>query len=154
MASSNAQVVEAIPHLSLHAAQVASAAAIRKAEQIQVPENIAIVDTSARLLHFQRMPGAKYASIDIAVNKAFTAAAFGLPTHSYGQQVSSGGPLFGINNSNGGKFMTIGGGLPIKVDGQLVGAIGCSTGTPEEDRQVAQAGVDAILNLAEKQSGQ
>lgn len=84
MASSNAQVVKAIPHLSLHAAQVASAAAIRKAEQIQVPENIAIVDTSARLLHFQRMPGAKYASIDIAVNKAFTAAAFGLPTHSYG----------------------------------------------------------------------
>ncbi|KAI6855482.1 hypothetical protein KC343_g10381 [Hortaea werneckii] len=154
MANSNSQAVQAIPHLTLYAAQIASAAAIGKAQQIQVPENIAIVDTSARLLHFQRMPGAKYASIDIAVNKAFTAAAFGLPTHSYGQQVSNGGPLFGINNSNGGKFMTIGGGLPIEIDGQLVGAIGCSTGTPEEDRQVAQAGVDAILKHLEKQNGQ
>lgn len=154
MANSNSQAVQAIPHLTFYAAQVASAAAIEKAQQIQVPENIAIVDTSARLLHFQRMPGAKYAGIDIAVNKAFTAAAFGLPTHSYGQQVSSGGPLFGINNSNGGKFMTIGGGLPIEIDGQLVGAIGCSTGTPEEDRQVAQAGVDAVLKHAEKQNGQ
>lgn len=150
MANVNPEATQAIPHLTLSAAQVASTAAIEKAQQIQVPENIAIVDTSARLLHFQRMPGAKYASIDIAINKAFTAAAFGLPTHEYSQQVSPGGPLFGINNSNGGRFMTIGGGLPIEIDGQLVGAIGCSTGTPEEDRQVAQAGVDAVLKYAKK----
>ncbi|KAL8822479.1 MAG: hypothetical protein Q9191_006785 [Dirinaria sp. TL-2023a] len=145
MEQSNNSAVQAVPHLTLYAAQVASAAAVTKAQQIQVPENIAIVDTSARLLHFQRMPGAKYASIDIAINKAFTAAAFGLPTHVYGEQAKPGMPLFGINNSNEGKFMIIGGGLPIEIDGQLVGAIGCSTGTPEEDRKVAKAGVDAVL---------
>ena len=145
MPKPNAQAVQAVPHLTLYAAELASAAAIAKAQQIQVPENIAIVDTSTQLLHFQRMPNAKYASIDIAINKAFTAAAFGLPTHMYGENVSPGGPLFGINHSNGGKFTTIGGGLPIEIDGQLVGAIGCSTGTPDEDRQVAQAGVDAVL---------
>ena len=153
MAKSNAQAVQAVPHLTLYAAQLASAAAIAKAEEIQVPENIAIVDTSTQLLHFQRMPIAKYASIDIAINKAFTAAGFGLPTHMYRENVSLGGPLFGINHSNGGKFMTTGGGLPIEIDGQLVGAIGVSTGTPDEDQQVAQAGVDAVLEHVKNEKG-
>lgn len=142
------QAFQAIPHLTLQAAQTASNAAIAKANQIQVPENIAIVDTSARLLHFQRMPGAKYASIDIAINKAFTAASFGLPTHVYGEQAKPGMPLFGIHNSNEGRFMIVGGGLPIEIDGQVVGAIGCSTGTPDEDETVAKAGVDAVLESA------
>lgn len=151
MTKSNSQAVQAVPHLTLYAAQLASAAAIAKAQQIQVPENIALVDTSTQLLHFQRMPNAKYASIDIAINKAFTAAGFGLPTHAYGENVSPGGSLFGINHSNGGKFMTIGGGLPIEIDGQLVGAIGVSSGTPDEDRQVAQAGVDAVVEYVKNE---
>lgn len=153
MAKFNSQAVQDMPHLTLYGAQLASAAAIAKAQEIQVPEDIAIVDASQQLLHFQRMPKAKYASIDIAINKAFTAAGFGIPTHMYKENVSPGGPLFGINNSNGGRFMTIGGGLPIEIDGRVIGAIGCSTGTPDEDRQVAQAGVDAVLAHVKNENG-
>lgn len=145
MEKSTSSALIGVPHLNLRIAQLASAASIAAAEKIQVPESIAIVDASTYLLHFQRMPGAKYASIDIAINKAFTAAGFGLPTHEYKDNVWPGGPLFGINNSNEGRFTTIGGGLPIKIDGQIVGAIGCSNGAPDQDQEVAQAGVDAVL---------
>lgn len=137
-------------NLSLSAAQVAAAACTKKAESLGVPMNIAIVDATLYLLHFSRMPGAKLTSIDIAINKAFTAAGHRVPTHVYRENVWPGGPAYGINNSNGGRFMVIGGGVPIVVDGEVVGAIGCSTGTPDQDRQVAQAGVDAVLAFVEK----
>ena len=99
------------------------------------------------------MPNAKYASIDIAINKAFTAVGFGLPTYVYRDNVSPGGPLFGINHSNGGRFITIKGGLLIEIDGQLVGAIRCSTGTPDEDQQVAQAGLDVVIEHVKNEKG-
>ncbi|KAL2012967.1 hypothetical protein VTN00DRAFT_492 [Thermoascus crustaceus] len=137
-------------NLSLPAAQIAAAACTKKAESLGVPMNIAIVDATLYLLHFSRMPGAKLTSIDIAINKAFTAAGHKVPTHVYKENVWPGGPAYGINNSNGGRFMVIGGGVPIVVDGEVVGAIGCSTGTPDQDRQVAQAGVDAVMEVVEK----
>ena len=138
------------PALTLHAAQLASDACIAKSRSMKVPMNIAIVDSSLFLLHFQRMPGAKLTSIDIAINKAFTAAGHKLPTHKYKEMVWPGGAAYGINNSNGGRFMVIGGGIPINIDGEVVGAVGCSTGTPAQDQEVAQAGVDAIMEFVKK----
>ena len=147
--SDNAIVVHR-PQLTLHAARLASAACVSKAQAIKVPMNIAIVDASTYLLHFERMPGAKLTSIDISINKAFTAAGHKVPTHTYKEMVWPGGAAYGINNSNGGRFMVIGGGIPIKVDGEVVGAIGCSTGTPAQDQEFAQAGVDAIMEYVKK----
>lgn len=113
--------------------------------------NIAIVDASLYLLHFERMPGAKLTSIDIAMNKAFTAAGHRAPTSVYKEMVWPGGAAFGLNSSNNGKFMYVAGGIPIKVDGEVIGAIGCSTGTPAQDTEVSQAGVDAVLAYIKKQ---
>src|SRR5271154_6995022 len=138
-------VVNHWPMLTLQAAKVAAAACAAKAQEIKVPMNIAIVDDTTFLLHFERMPGAKLTSIDIAINKAFTAAGHKVPTHVYKEAVWPGGAAYGINNSNGGRFMVIGGGIPVKIDGEVVGAVGCSTGTPAQDQEVAQAGVDAIM---------
>ena len=137
-------------HLTLQAAKLASAACIEKARAINVPMNIAIVDASTFLLHFERMQGAKLTSIDIAMNKAFTAAGHKVPTSAYKDAVWPGGAAFGLNNSNGGRFMYVAGGIPIKVDGEVVGAIGCSTGTPAQDTEVAQAGIDAVMELVKK----
>ncbi|KAK5467609.1 hypothetical protein LTS15_000582 [Exophiala xenobiotica] len=137
-------------HLTHHAAKVASAACIQQAQSIGVPMNIAIVDASLYLLHFERMPGAKLTSVDIAQNKAFTAAGHRAPTSVYKEAVWPGGAAFGLNNSNNGKFMYVAGGIPIVVDGEVVGAIGCSTGTPAQDTKVAQAGVDAVMEYVKK----
>ena len=112
--------------------------------------NIAIVDSTLHLLHFQRLPGAKLTSIDISINKAFTAAGHKTATHTYKEAVWPGGAAYGIINSNGGRFMVIGGGIPIKVDGEVVGAVGCSTGTPAQDQEAAQAGVDALVEYIRK----
>jgi len=100
------------------------------------------------------MPTAKLTSIQIAIDKAFTAAGHKAPTSTYrGQNFLPGGPAYGIHNSNGGRFMLIGGGIPIVVDGQVVGAIGVSTGTPAQDIEVAQAGVDAVAEFVKKRQG-
>jgi len=96
------------PNLSLAAAQAAQAAAQRHATSISVPMNIAIVDSTLHLLSFSRMPGAKLTSIDIAINKAFTAAGHRTPTHKYKEMVWPGGLAYGIINSNGGRFTVIG----------------------------------------------
>jgi uncharacterized protein GlcG (DUF336 family) len=95
-----------------------------------------------------RMTDAKLTSIAIAMDKAFTAAGHKLGTHNYKDVVYPGGAAYGINHSNGGRFSTIGGGLPIKnSQGQVLGAIGCSTGTPAQDQEVAQAGLDALNEI-------
>ena len=116
--------------------------------------NVAIVDSTLYLLHFTRMPGAKLTSIQISIDKAFTAAGHRAPTSNYqGKNFLPGGPAYGIHNSNGGRFMLIGGGIPITIDGQIVGAIGVSTGTPAQDMEVAQAGLDALTEWSKKRQG-
>ncbi|MGQ9542940.1 MAG: GlcG/HbpS family heme-binding protein [Candidatus Bathyarchaeia archaeon] len=130
--------------LTLEGAKAILAAAERKAKEIGVPMDIAIVDDGGNLLAFERMDGAKITSIDIAINKAFTAAGSRRGTHEYAELAAPGKPAFGIHVSNQGRFMIFGGGLPIVVRGEVVGGIGCSSGTAEEDRIVAQAGLDAL----------
>ncbi|KAK7184448.1 hypothetical protein DPSP01_013206 [Paraphaeosphaeria sporulosa] len=134
-----------VPTLTLQGARTALAAAERRAQEIGVPMNIAVVDNGLHLLAFARMDGAKITSIDIAINKAFTAAGHRAPTSVYKEAVWPGGPAFGINNSNGGRFMTIAGGVPVVQDGVVVGAVGCSTGTPPQDADVAGKGVEAVV---------
>ena len=133
-------------HLSHAAALIACKAATAKSAQIGVPMNIAIMDASLYLQHFTRLPGAKLTSIDIAINKAFTAAGHRVPTSSYKQQVTPGGAAYGLATAgaNHGRFTYVGGGVPIVLDGEVVGAVGCSTGTPAQDEEVAKAGVEAV----------
>ncbi|KAK5117965.1 hypothetical protein LTR62_004009 [Meristemomyces frigidus] len=144
-----------LPCLSLEAAKIAAAAAEDKAKQMGIDFNIALVDSTLQLLHFVRMPNAKLTSVHISIDKAFTAAGHRLPTASYSGNKTflPGGPAYGIHNSNGGRFMLIGGGIPITVDGAIVGAIGCSTGTPAQDVEVAMAGVEAVERFQRRKGG-
>ncbi|THY45931.1 DUF336-domain-containing protein [Aureobasidium pullulans] len=152
--SSSDSATRSLPVLTLRAAEIASAAAQKKAQEIGIDFNIAIVDATLNLLHFVRQPTAKLTSINISIDKAFTAAGHRLPTSAYkNANFLPGGPAYGIHNSNGGRFMLIGGGVPIKVDGQVVGAVGVSTGTPAQDEEVANAGVRAVEEWVSKRQG-
>ncbi|KAF2157414.1 DUF336-domain-containing protein [Myriangium duriaei CBS 260.36] len=144
----------ALPVLTQQGAEIISAGAQAKAREMGIDFNIALVDATLHLLHFTRMPGAKLTSVSIAIDKAFTAAGHRLPTAAYqGKNFLPGGPAYGIHNSNGGRFTLIGGGIPITVDGHVVGAVGVSTGTPAQDAEVAQAGVDALTAWTNKRQG-
>lgn len=133
------------PRLTLQGARLIMAAAARKAASIGVPMDIAVVDDGGHLLVFNRMDGAKLSSIDIAICKAWTAACARRATHEYAEIAGPGKPAFGIHASNHGRFMIVGGGLPINFDGTIVGGIGCSSGTVQQDREVAMAGMQALL---------
>jgi uncharacterized protein GlcG (DUF336 family) len=118
-------------------------AGIAKAKQIGQPMNIAVVDAGTNLTAFVRMDGAWLGSIDIAINKAFTAKAFDISTLELGRNSQPGDQFFGIHVSNHTRVMIFAGGIPIKVSGQIVGAVGVSGGSGEQDQAVAEAVVAA-----------
>ena len=120
------------------------AAATKKAEEIGQPMNIAVVDAGGNLLAFERMQNAWLGSIDISIKKAWTARAFDITTQDLGKNSQSGDQFFGIHASNDGKVMIFAGGIPLKQDGVVVGAIGISGGSGEQDHAVAEAGVAAF----------
>jgi uncharacterized protein GlcG (DUF336 family) len=130
--------------LTLEGAKLMMEAAERKAREIGVDMDIAIVDAGTNLLCFHRMDHAKITSIDVAINKAFTAAGTRMPTADYAEVAGPGGKAFGIHTSNRGRFTIFGGGLPVVVAGQTIGGIGCSSGSVEQDTEVAQAGIEAL----------
>jgi len=119
------------------------AAATKKAEDIKQPMNIAVVDAGGNLLAFERMEDAWLGSIDISIKKAWTSRAFNITTQDLAQHSQSGNQFFGIHASNDGKVMIFAGGMPIKQDGQVVGAIGVSGGSGDQDHEVAHAGASA-----------
>ncbi len=121
-------------------AEAVIAAAAEKADEIAVPQNIAIVDAAGHLVAFRRMDGAKYTSIEIAMAKAFTAAGAQAPTKDIGPRTVPGEPGFGIQNLLGGRFTTLPGGIPLRFGDAVVGAIGVSSGSTAQDQQVAEAG--------------
>ncbi len=119
-------------------------AAINKAEQLNTRMDIAIVDAGGNLKMFLRMDGAWLGSIDIAIKKAKTARYFDMPTGNIGQLSQPGKPLYNIEHSNGG-LITFPGGVPLKTpDGTIIGAIGVSGSSVENDHAVATAGAAAL----------
>lgn len=131
-------------NVTLSAARAIVDAARAKAEEIGVPMNIAIVDAGNNLTAFARMDGAWLGSIDIAQNKAYTARAFDMSTQELAPLCQPGQPLFGIQASNQGRLIVFAGGIPLKAGDEVVGAIGVSGGTVEQDHEVAEAGVAAF----------
>lgn len=119
-------------------------AAENEAEEIDVPMCIAIVDSGANLVGFARMDGAILASVDIAQDKAYSAVTMEMPTDELGEAAQPDEPLFGINTTNDNRLIIFGGGIPLEKEGEIVGAIGVSGGSPEEDVTVAEAGVEAF----------
>lgn len=135
-----------ITNLSLGIADAENiiAAASAKAQSIGVPQNIAVVDAAGHLVAFRRMDGAKFLSIEIATAKAVTAAGARKATADIMPATLPGQPGFGIQNLHSGRFTTLGGGIPLLVGTDVVGAIGVSSGSVAEDIVVAQAGADAF----------
>jgi uncharacterized protein GlcG (DUF336 family) len=130
--------------VSLDEARRVIRAGQEKANQIGVPMNIAVVDAGANLVAFERQEGAWIGSIDIAQKKAFTARAFDIETKALGENSQSGGQFFGIHASNEGKVMIFAGGVPLKKDGGVVGAVGVSGGLGKQDQEVAEAAAKAL----------
>ncbi|MGH9942077.1 MAG: GlcG/HbpS family heme-binding protein [Pyrinomonadaceae bacterium] len=130
--------------VTLARAQAVVEAARQQADKIGVQMNIAVVDAGNNLTAFARMDGAWLGSIDIAQNKAYTARAFDMETKTLGKASQPGEPLFGIHASNGGKIIIFAGGIPLKDGSTVVGAIGVSGGTVEQDQEVAEAGAAAF----------
>lgn len=133
-----------IKRLSIDEAHHLITGARFKAEEIGVPMCIAVVDESGNLIAFERMNGGKVTSITIAQDKAFTAGAARKATHEYNKACVPGNLAFGIHTAIGGRLCVVGGGLPVTVDGEVVGGIGLSSGTPDQDMVCAQAGIDYL----------
>lgn len=131
-------------HVTYELAEQAMAAAIAKSKKIGTQMCIAVVDSGADLKAFVRMDNAWVGCVDIAIKKAKTACFFAMNTGQIGQLSQPGGPLYGIEHSNDG-LITFPGGVPIvDRDGVLIGAIGVSGSSVENDHQVAKAGVEVI----------
>lgn len=120
------------------------AAAEKRALDIGQPMNIAVVDAGGNLVAHVRMDDAWMGSIDISINKAFTARAFDIATKDLAKNSQPGQQFFGIHGSNHGRVMVFAGGVPLKRAGKVVGAIGVSGGAGEQDEAVAEAGATAF----------
>lgn len=129
--------------LTLNDARKIIAAGEKKAEEIGQPMNIAVADSGGNLMAHVRMDGAWIGSIDISIKKAYTSRAFDIATKDLATHSQSGGQFFGIHASNNGRIMIFAGGIPLKKDGKVVGAIGVSGGSGDQDHAVAEAGAAA-----------
>ncbi|MDZ5723414.1 GlcG/HbpS family heme-binding protein [Acetobacterium sp. K1/6] len=125
------------------AKKMADAAAV-KAIEINVPMVIAVCDNAGKQVLLNRMEDSLLASIDIATNKAYTSVALKMSTDAAADLCKESGSLFGLATCDKGRMVVFGGGFPIKCDGQIIGGIGVSGGTVEEDMIVANAGLAAI----------
>src|ERR1700689_1839474 len=130
--------------MTLEEARKIIAAAEKKAVEIKQPMNIAVVDEGGNLVSHARMDGAWIGSTDISINRAFTWLAFDISTKDLAQYSQSGGQFFGIHVSNHGRVIIFAGGIPLKRAGKVVGAVGVSGGSGEQDQAVAEAGAKAF----------
>jgi uncharacterized protein GlcG (DUF336 family) len=120
------------------------AAAERKAKELGQPMNIAVADGGGNLIAHVRMDDAWIGSIDISIKKAFTARAFDISTQDLAKNSQSGDQFFGIHASNEGRVMIFAGGIPLTRGGKVVGAVGVSGGSGEQDHAVAAAGAKSF----------
>lgn len=130
--------------LTLADARRMIAAAEAKAQELGVPYNLAVVDAGGNLIAHVRMDGAWLGSIDISIHKAWTARAFDMPTQDLAKMAQSGKPLFGIHVTNHEKVVIFAGGMPVKSGSTVIGAVGASGGTVDQDEKVVEAGVAAF----------
>ena len=130
--------------LTLEEAHLILDAAQKKAEELGVPEVLCVSDNAGYPIALRRLKNGKVSSVQIAINKAFTAACHRKPTHMY-KNALPGEEAFGIFTQHDGRFTVFVGGLPIVVDGQVVGAIGVSGGNGEQDIAVGEAGITAFM---------
>jgi len=131
--------------LTLEDAKRMLSAAEAKAASLGIAYNIAVVDAGGHLVAFVRQDGALIGSIDLAIDKAVTARIFNKATSDLASLAQPGKPLFGIQESNAGKVVIFGGGIPVMFDGSIVGAVGASAGTVEQDIAVAEAAIAALV---------
>jgi uncharacterized protein GlcG (DUF336 family) len=117
------------------------AAGERRAIDIGIPYNIAVTDAGGGLVAHVRMDGAWLGSVDIAINKAWTARAFDMSTEDLSHLTQSGQQGFGLNTTNDSRVVIFGGGIPIKRDGAVIGAVGASGGSVAQDVDVARAAI-------------
>lgn len=129
--------------LTAEAAAVAAAAAVSHAKTLGIRINVALTDASGVLASFLRMPGAFLHSIDIAIDKAYTAASFGFPTSGWKDAVAD-DELLRIGLNQRPRLVMFGGGLPVRQNGVLIGGIGVSGGSAEQDEACAAAGIAAL----------
>lgn len=141
-----------IKRLDIDEAQILIEGAAAKARELGIPMCIAVTDESGHLIRFDRMDGGKVSSISIAIDKAFTGAVARKGTHEYNQLCVPGSQTFGIHISNGGHFCIIGGGLPVIVEGAIVGGIGVSSGTADQDRVCSEAGIAHFYRVSGKKA--
>lgn len=134
----------AVLSLTLEDARRAIAAGERKATELKVPYNIAVVDVGGGLVAHARMDGAWLGSVDIAIDKAWTARAFDMPTDALARLGQSGQQGFGINTTNQCRVVIFGGGVPVKTKGAIIGGIGASGGSVEQDVLVARAALEGL----------
>jgi uncharacterized protein GlcG (DUF336 family) len=127
--------------LTLADARNIIAAGEKKAQELGIPYNIAVVDAGGGLIAHARMDGAWLGSIDISIHKAWTARAFDMSTEDLSSMAQSGKPLFGIQNTNHEKVVIFGGGAPVKDGDVVIGAVGASGGTVDQDVKVVEAAV-------------
>ena len=133
-----------VMNITLEQAEKVIAAAKAKAKELRTLMNIAVVDAGTNLIAFAHMDEAWLGSIDISQKKARTARYFNMPSGEIGKLSQPGGPLYNIEHSNGG-LITFPGGVLIKnAKGEIIGAVGVSGDSVENDHTVAQAGADAI----------
>jgi uncharacterized protein GlcG (DUF336 family) len=135
-----------IRSLGLADARRLIAAGEKKAIEINIPYNIAVVDAGGGLVAHVRMDNAWLGSVDIAINKAWTARAFDTATEVLAQWTQSGQQAFGLNTTNGSKVVIFGGGIPIRLNGVVIGAVGTSGGSVEEDLIVARAALAGYVD--------
>ncbi|HUQ93815.1 MAG TPA: heme-binding protein [Bryobacteraceae bacterium] len=130
--------------ITLEDARGVIAAAEKEANSIKQPMNIAVVDEGGNLVAHVRMDGAWIGSIDISISKAWTARAFDIETGELAKHSQPGKQFFGIHTTNQGRAVIFAGGIPLKRKGKVIGGIGVSGGTGEQDQKVAEAGAAAF----------
>jgi uncharacterized protein GlcG (DUF336 family) len=134
-------------NITWQAAHAAVGAAAAEAERLGVAVNVAVVDVAGVLAAFVRLPGASLHSVEIAIDKAYTAVSFGLPTAQWHDALQNHSPAVRQGLVLRPRFVAFGGGLPIVENGQRIGAIGVSGGSEAQDQAIARAGL-AALGLA------
>jgi uncharacterized protein GlcG (DUF336 family) len=134
-----------VRRLSYREARIAIDAALAKADELGVPSSVAVIDAGRELVAFARQEDSMPISADMAVGKAYTARSVNGPSAQLLEASKPSGPFWGVQHGVRAPMVTFGGGFPIEIDATVVGAIGASGGSIEEDEAVATAGLDALL---------